>query len=157
MKDQEPAKDFTLYDANGIKITLNLPEVVQINQYRPELFTSAPVLHNNSAFHIASASFVINFDNVQDYSGNFIAYVRWWDNSIYDGQQRMTFTCGVVEPSETGTCSPSSPGYSQVRWSTSASSARGVTPLGFSLDLVSLTIGPIPSTWPSDGPIVQIG
>lgn len=157
MKDQAPAQPFTLFDQSGIRITLNLPAALQINQNRQELFTTAPVLHNNTGLSIVSASFVIKLDDVIDGSSNVIANVRWWNANTFDGEQTMTFTCGAVAPDASGTCAPTSHGYSQVRWGTTVSSGRGTETFTHTLSLVSLTFGPLLSNKVPNGPIVQIG
>ncbi|NWD04118.1 hypothetical protein [Pseudomonas gingeri] len=158
-KDQTPAKTFTLFNQNGIKITLDLPGALQINQNRQELYTSAPILHNSTIFPIKSAKFTIRLDDVRDASSNVIANVRWWNPSIFNGEQTMEFNVEAIQPNETGKCTPASSGYSQVRWATSVSSGRAQETFTNTLNLVSLIYGPLPSntTNQADGPIIQIG
>lgn len=157
--DQAPAQTFTLFTQNGIRITLDLPAALQINQNRQELFSSAPILHNDTTFPIESATFTIKLEDVIDASSNVIANVRWWNNQVFEGKQIMEFTCKAVKPGGTDTCIPASSGYSQVRWSTSVSSGRGTETFTNTLSLVSLTYGPFPPNHPTGptGPIVQIG
>ncbi|WP_223537997.1 hypothetical protein [Pseudomonas sp. GL-B-16] len=157
--EQAPAQTFTLFIQNGISITLDLPGALQINQNRQELFTAAPILHNDTTFPIESATFTIKLEDVIDASTNVIANVRWWNNQIFDGKQTMEFTCKAVLPGKTGPGIPASSGYSQVRWSTSVSSGRGTETFSNTLSLVSLTYGPFPPNAPTGptGPIVQIG
>jgi hypothetical protein len=143
---------FTLFDQNGIRITLDLPGALQLNQNTPELFTCAPILHNDTTSPIESATFTIELDDVTDFSKKVIANVRWWNSQIYDGLQTVEFTCGAVKPGETGTCIPNSSGYSQVRWAPSASIGRGT-------ETFTLTYEPFSPKTPvgSSGPLVQIG
>lgn len=155
---QAPSKTFTLFDQNGIQLTLDLPAALQINQNRGELFTSSPVLHNSTNFPIESATFTIVLEDVIDASSNVIANVRWWNNDIFDGKKSMEFTCRAIQPGGKGTATPSSSGYSQVRWHTSVSSGRGIETFTNTVNLVTLTFGPFPPSPASqNGPIVQIG
>ncbi|CAD5201173.1 hypothetical protein [Pseudomonas sp. FEN] len=164
---QQAVVPFTLFDQNGIKITLNLPKALQINQNNQETYPpkptpgeGAPMLHNNTIFPIKSATFSIKLEDVIDGSSNVIASVRWWSDEIFDGKQTMEFTVENIRPGEVGICSPTSSGYNQVRWATSVSSGRGVETFTNTLNLVSLIFGPLQPNGPGGnptGPIVQIG
>lgn len=150
--DQAPTQSFTLFTKNGIRITLDLPGALQITRDRPELFSSAPILHNDTTSPIESATFSIKLEDVTDGSSNVIANVRWWNQNFANGIQTMEFTCNVVKPGETGTCIPTSSGYSQVRWTTEVPSGRGT-------ETFSLTYGSFPPNAPTgpSGPFVRIG
>ncbi|MHB2247743.1 MULTISPECIES: hypothetical protein [Pseudomonas] len=164
---QQPAVAFTLFDQNGVQITLNLPSALQINQNGQEYYPpnptpgeGAPVLHNNTIFPIESATFTVELLDVIDASSNVIANVRWWNNKIFDGKKSMEFTVKKVLPGEVGICVPSEAGYNQVRWATSVSSGRGTETFKNTLNIVTLTFGPLQPNGPGGnptGPIVQIG
>ncbi|WLG86610.1 hypothetical protein PSH97_08850 [Pseudomonas cucumis] len=158
-------KPFTLFDQNGIQITLNLPGIWQLNpnsqEYYPPLGssqTNAPVLVNNSGFDIQSATFTVTLNNAVDTnSTNTIANVQWSDGSAH-GKQIMEFTCGPVSHKNQVMSTPKD-GYSQVRLATTANNGRGQSTFLNGVSLISLTFGPVsadPKT-PVNGPIVQVG
>lgn len=156
-REQSTPQHFILLDQDGIQITLELPKALQINQNRQELFTTAPVFHNNSDFQIKSATFTVELQDVIDASSNAIASVRWWNPNTFDGQKKMTFSCEGVKPGETVNCIPSKSEYTQVRWNATVSSGRGVGKFASTLSLVELKYESTDWVESKDGPTVQIG
>ncbi|MDH0646252.1 hypothetical protein N5D48_04990 [Pseudomonas sp. GD03858] len=156
-RDQQPPKPFSIFNDNRIEITLELPAALQINQNRQESFTTAPILHNSTAFDIAGGTFSINLNDVKDASSNVIANVRWWDASTYDGQQEMTFEIPTVAAGHQAVCKPQSPAYTSVRWNATVSSGRATEVFTNSVKVINLTYSPADSKIPASGPIVQVG
>ncbi|WP_085577659.1 MULTISPECIES: hypothetical protein [unclassified Pseudomonas] len=165
-KYQGQVKTFTIFKQNGISLTLDLPGTLQFNQNSQEIYpplsgsvlSVAPVLVNETGFDIVSATFSVVLNDVLD-ATNVIANVRWWNMDLLEGQQTMEFVCGPVSNGNKVTSTPSTIGYSRIRWATMANNGHGTASFSNSVSLVSLTFGPIkldPSKT-SPGPIVQIG
>lgn len=153
-------KQVTLFDQDGIKITLELPVKVQIKLNDQEYYTCAPVLHNNTLFPIESAEFIVKLNNVRSTGGakNEIANVQWWDPINFDGNSSMTFKCHSVKPKDKRTCTPDVPDSSQIRWSSTVSNGDGRQTLNNTLSLVSLICKPAdPNSEIDDGPEIIIG
>ncbi|AYH46723.1 hypothetical protein B6N31_02810 [Dickeya fangzhongdai] len=155
--EQSSPKDFTLFEQDGILITLKLPKALQINQNRQESYTSAPMLYNKSSFHIKSATFTVELQDVIDASSNAIASVRWWDADTFNGVKSMKFSCKDIKPGETIVCKPDDSAYTQVRWNATVSSGRGAGKFTSTVSLVELDYGPLKPNDSNDGPTVQIG
>ncbi|WLG92198.1 hypothetical protein [Pseudomonas cucumis] len=150
---------YTLFNQNGIQITLDLPSPVQLNLNTQEFYplntppVVAPVLHNKSGLDLKSATFTIQLNDVVD--SNPIANVRWWNNNLADGKQAMVFTCGQINNQTKGTGTATIPGYSQIRWATMANNGRSNET--FTVTDVSFTFNSSVTTGATDGPIVRVG
>ncbi|QXI36748.1 hypothetical protein [Pseudomonas xantholysinigenes] len=159
-------KKFTLYEQNGIKITLTLPSPVALNLnsqefYPPEADRTtilAPVLENNSGMAVKSASFSIKLNNVIE-NDNTVANVRWWSVDEAQGLQSMEFTCGQIDDKGNGSGTAKTPGYSRIRWATMANTARQNQTFTVSNVNVLLTFNSSAdtTTGANDGPIIRVG
>ncbi|MBC2659830.1 hypothetical protein H7A76_30735 [Pseudomonas sp. MSSRFD41] len=157
-------KNFTLYNQNGIKITLTLPTPVTLNLnsqefYPPEADQTtivAPVLENTSGISLKSATFTIKLNNVIE-NDNTVANVRWWNVDEAEGLQAMEFTCGRIDDQGKGSGTAKTPGYARIRWGTMANTARQHQT--FTVSNISLTFNPSAdtTTGANDGPVIRVG
>ncbi|MGE8098948.1 hypothetical protein [Pseudomonas fluorescens] len=155
---------YTLFNQNGILITLDLPSPVTLNlnsqEYYPPLTDLStkvvPVLRNTSGLDLKSATFTIQVNDVKE-DDNTLANVRWWNVNQADGHQSMVFTCGPIDNGDHSSGTATTSGYSRIRWATMANTGRKNET--FTVSDVSLTFkstSPV-TTGATDGPVIRVG
>ncbi|MDI2589891.1 hypothetical protein POF45_00405 [Pseudomonas sp. 681] len=155
---QGAATPFTLFEQNGISITLALPSILKLNLGRDEEYITAPILKNDSPYTVISAAFRISLSSVSNAAKDVIATVQWLDSDSLETKDVMSFTCGSVPAGKVLQCEPATKGYKKVQWKSTMNSGTGQELLNNSLTLDSIVLGPIASeAVPATGPNINVG
>ncbi|MGA3827330.1 hypothetical protein [Pseudomonas chlororaphis] len=149
---------FTLFDLDGISITLDLPNIFKLKLGEEDDCSAVPMLTNNSPYTVMSATFSITLDeSVFNPGKEEIATVQWLNSDSLAQVSSMRFTCGQALVGQKIQCVPETKGYNEIQFKATMNSGEGKELLSKSLTLESILLGAVASeAVPDAGPVINV-